>query len=468
MANSYVSYAASGSTANFTITFDYLAQTHVSVQVDGVLKTFGVDYNFMSATVIHFLTGNPTAGAVIRIERDTPITTQFVNYTDGSVLVETDLDNAALQAIYLAQELQDQITDITLGALPIVAGTTNRISVASGGSPITYTVNIAATYVGQTSITTLGTIATGVWNGTAVGVAFGGTGLASYAVGDLIYASGATTLSKLADVATGNALISGGVGVAPSWGKIALTTHISGVLPVANGGTNIASYAVGDLIYASGATTLAKLADVAAGSYLRSGGVTTAPLWSTLKLPNTATAARVPYATATDTWGDDADLTFDGSTLTIGGLAGTGSRVIVSDANGVLSAPGAPWTNVAFDAANFTAESGNWTLQEADQVAFKYMIIDKTMFVTMQLESSTISATTAYLLVKVPASKTIAQNSRSVALQTSPDQSTFSAGLIVAVAGQTSFRLYKTANQNEWTAVTNTAFAAGTFFFEIS
>jgi hypothetical protein len=45
-------------------------------------------------------------------------------------------------------------------------------------------------------------------------------------------------LSKLAGVATGNALISGGVSTAPSWGKIGLTTHVSGILPVANGGTN--------------------------------------------------------------------------------------------------------------------------------------------------------------------------------------------------------------------------------------
>lgn len=65
----------------------------------------------------------------------------------------------------------------------------------------------------------------------------GGTGQTVYAVGDILYASGTTTLSRLADVATGNALISGGVGVAPSWGKIALTTHVSGTLPVANGGT---------------------------------------------------------------------------------------------------------------------------------------------------------------------------------------------------------------------------------------
>ena len=72
----------------------------------------------------------------------------------------------------------------------------------------------------------------------------GGTGQTSYAVGDLLYANTTTTLAKLADVATGNALISGGIAVAPSWGKIGLTTHISGVLPVANGGTNASSASI--------------------------------------------------------------------------------------------------------------------------------------------------------------------------------------------------------------------------------
>jgi hypothetical protein len=66
----------------------------------------------------------------------------------------------------------------------------------------------------------------------------GGTGQTSYAVGDILFANTSTTLAKLADVATGNALISGGVGVAPAYGKIGLTTHVTGVLPVANGGTN--------------------------------------------------------------------------------------------------------------------------------------------------------------------------------------------------------------------------------------
>ena len=70
-------------------------------------------------------------------------------------------------------------------------------------------------------------------NGT-IAVDHGGTGFVSYAVGDILAANTSTSFAKIADVATGNALISGGVGVLPLWGKIGLTTHVSGNLPVAN------------------------------------------------------------------------------------------------------------------------------------------------------------------------------------------------------------------------------------------
>jgi len=118
-------------------------------------------------------------------------------------------------------------------------------------------------------------------------IANGGTGLTSYTTGDLVYASGSTTLAKLADVATGNSLISGGVGVAPSWGKIGLTTHVSGTLPAANGGTGLANYTVGDLVYASGSTTLAKLTAPVSGNALISNGTGTAPSWGKIDLTTT-------------------------------------------------------------------------------------------------------------------------------------------------------------------------------------
>ena len=52
-----------------------------------------------------------------------------------------------------------------------VVGTANRISISADA------VDIASTYVGQTSITTLGTIGTGTWQGTVVGATYGGTGV---------------------------------------------------------------------------------------------------------------------------------------------------------------------------------------------------------------------------------------------------------------------------------------------------
>ncbi len=70
------------------------------------------------------------------------------------------------------------------------------------------------------------------------------------------------------------------------------------------GGTGLTTAAVGDLLYASATTpTWSRLADVAVGSYLRSGGVNTAPLWSTLILPNAAATGDILMATSTNTVG---------------------------------------------------------------------------------------------------------------------------------------------------------------------
>jgi hypothetical protein len=75
----------------------------------------------------------------------------------------------------------------------------------------------------------------------------GGTGQSTITTGDLLQGTASNTLGKLAAVATGNALISGGVGTASSWGKIGLTTHVSGTLPIANGGTGSATQNFVDL-----------------------------------------------------------------------------------------------------------------------------------------------------------------------------------------------------------------------------
>jgi len=72
-----------------------------------------------------------------------------------------------------------------------------------------------STWAGSTAITTLGTIATGTWSGTAIAANKGGTGQTTYAVGDILYASSTSALSRLA-VGTNGYVLTLAAGV-PTW-----------------------------------------------------------------------------------------------------------------------------------------------------------------------------------------------------------------------------------------------------------
>jgi len=138
-----------------------------------------------------------------------------------------------------------------------VTGTINRIAVGDGAT-LTPVIDISPSYVGQSSITTLGTITTGTWNASLIGTQYGGTGADN---------TGAT------------------VGAVPYYSSSTVQTFLA--------------------------------ATATAGQMLRSGA-SAAPTWSTNVWPNTTAIDQVLYATAANVIGGGANFTFNGTVLKIG------------------------------------------------------------------------------------------------------------------------------------------------------
>ena len=95
-----------GSTDEFDVTFPYISQTHVIVELNGSPTTA---FTFISSSRIK-MDSMPSSGDDILIVRQTSPATRLVDYQAGSILSEEILDTDSLQAFYLAQEANDVST----------------------------------------------------------------------------------------------------------------------------------------------------------------------------------------------------------------------------------------------------------------------------------------------------------------------------------------------------------------------
>lgn len=196
----------------------------------------------------------------------------------GAAAQTTAVDAAASPALVAQMTL-------TSAALNLYTGYTYQINGANVLSATTLGSGVVSS-----SLTSVGTIATGVWQGTAIAAPYGGTGQTVYTVGDILFASTTTALSKLAAGTANRALVSNGAGVAPSYQQISLTAGVSGVLPVANGGTNASTASITSFNNITGYT-----ASGATGTTSTNLVFSTSP---TLTTPNATTTIGVGNATA--------------------------------------------------------------------------------------------------------------------------------------------------------------------------
>lgn len=80
--------------------------------------------------------------------------------------------------------------------------------------------NALGSGVTGSSLTAVGTLTTGVWQATAIGATYGGTGLTSYTIGDVLYANGTSSLAKLGATTAGYLLSANGAGAAPEYKQL--------------------------------------------------------------------------------------------------------------------------------------------------------------------------------------------------------------------------------------------------------
>jgi hypothetical protein len=244
-----------------------------------VASATGALFPTLAGLQYFYCTLSNAAGTTIEIVKVTARSTDTFTIVRGQ-------DNTTAAAFIAGDKVELRLTAADLQNFPQLDSTNTFSQTQTFVTPIlgTPTSGTLTNCTGYTTANLSGSIGLTTQVTGTLPATNGGTGQSSYAVGDLLFASTTTALSKLADVATGNALISGGVGVAPSYGKIGLTTHVSGTLPVTNGGTGVATLTTAYGILAAGTTATGAIQNTGAGTagqVLTSNGASALPTFQT-------------------------------------------------------------------------------------------------------------------------------------------------------------------------------------------
>jgi hypothetical protein len=122
MARTYADYTGDGSNTDFAIIFDYIKTSHVAVEVNEgpaggtnvwVRKVLGAtdDYTVVTSPTNKVVFNSPPGNNVrVRVLRDSEAHIGIVDFANGSVLTETELDNSYEHNRYLAEEAEEGIT----------------------------------------------------------------------------------------------------------------------------------------------------------------------------------------------------------------------------------------------------------------------------------------------------------------------------------------------------------------------
>ena len=240
-----VSYNGDGSDKTFDITFPFLRDSHVKVQVGGQLQTATTHYS-ISGTVVTFVTAPVSGTANIRLYRDTPFT-PLHDYSAGSSLKADALNDNQQQVLYAVEEAK--LVTVTSGG--ITTGSKNDLTVNSNSDWVINTNAVETAMIADDAVT-LAKLNSGALP-TDITVASANLVNGTIATEDV--ADNAVTLAKMAGGTDGNLITYDASGdpayVATGSSGQALTSNGAGAAPTFQTVVNVP---VGTVIWYGGST----------------------------------------------------------------------------------------------------------------------------------------------------------------------------------------------------------------------
>ncbi len=282
---SIASSAAAVNTVTDTSSTLYLLGSRSSTGIASTQVYVDTNISIVGSTITAgAFSGTASSSALINVNATTDtryLVGTVLNTASGSTQLSTGsgitIGNTRLTSGTLIATDSTASTGFSTGALVVTGG------VGVGGSLWTDAADLSSV----SGVRFLnGVVTTGVWSGTAVSLANGGTNANLTAVNGGVVYSTASAFAISAAGTAGSLLVSGGAG-APTWGTVALgsANSVSGTLGISNGGTNsTATPTNGGVSYGTG-TAYAFTTAGTSGSVLVSAGAA-APTWSAIGLSN--------------------------------------------------------------------------------------------------------------------------------------------------------------------------------------
>jgi hypothetical protein len=297
----YTAVPGTATTETVSITFPFLKKSHIEVRVSNAgetlsafktrlaagsvtAETFNTDYS-ITGTTVTFVTATLDNGSTYQVEtkRNSDILTSYVDFVDGSIVTEANLDDAHTQQLYVSQELQD-----------------NKATLKEDGS-------VAANITGDVTGNVTGNL-TGNVTGNVTGNLTGDvTGNADTVTTNANLTGGVTSVGNAATVVT-NANLTGGVTSSGNAATVVTNANLTGdVTSVGNAATVVTNANLtGDVTSVGNATTTITNANLT-GDVTSVGNATTLGTVPIAKGGSGATAAQAAIDALTQVSGATTD-----------------------------------------------------------------------------------------------------------------------------------------------------------------